>query len=88
MCRNKHTQGPAGQQSNINSSAPLGGQRIDWTSVWFVTGDHGDWDTAQACYPALSWRRALKQRKLTGTNGEHHSYYMTHLCALSSRVRK
>lgn len=31
MCRNKHTQGPAGQQSNINSSAPLGGQRIDWT---------------------------------------------------------
>lgn len=87
MCRNKHTQGPAGQQSNINSSAPLGGQRIDWTrcglsQVITVIG------TLLKRVPALSWRRALKQRKLTGTNGEHHSYYMTHLCALSSRARK
>lgn len=37
---------------------PSGEQCIDWASVWFVTGDHSDWDTAQACYPALPWRRA------------------------------
>lgn len=57
---------------------------IDWTSVLFVTGDHSDWDTAQACYPALprgGVSSRLKQQQLTATNGEQSFYYMSHLCA-------
>lgn len=60
---------------------------IDRASVWFVTGDHSDWETAQACCPALPWRRALwglKQHKVTGTNGEDQ-YYMSHLKWLPCR---
>lgn len=45
----KHTQG-----SRVTLIPdPSEEQSIDWTPVLFVTGDHSDWDTAQACYPAL-----------------------------------
>lgn len=44
-----HPGGHAGQPRSLISSVPQDPRRIDWALVRFVTGDHGDWDTAQAC---------------------------------------